>query len=353
MGILKKLFAVAFGTIAGFALVEGGARVWIRIAPPKILKNQEETVLYQPHHHLSYEIAPNAPSMLMRGPHNSLGFRGPELEARKSDVFRIICIGGSTTYGTRNVNESECWPRILESMLSARGIAVEVINAGVPAYTSAECLQLLREKALPLDPDLVILYMGANDIMPRFAPDFRSDYSHYRRTWKKPEMPAPPEPGPLAIVNLMKTRTEPRAPVKALRAMTSKPYREVPEVERAAWARSNTLTFQRNMRTMVDACRGAGSSVLLATQSYAASRIVEGFGELRAQFFREGLPQNSAVVREVARQTNAPLIDFEKDPIPLQGFDDYVHHNAFGSHAVAAAVSRAIIEKSLLQRRPR
>jgi len=45
------------------------------------------------------------------------------------------------------------------------GVSIEVINAAVGGYTSAENLRNLKYRVLPLDPDLVIYYEANNEIV--------------------------------------------------------------------------------------------------------------------------------------------------------------------------------------------
>jgi lysophospholipase L1-like esterase len=129
---------------------------------------------------LGYVNSPNhnvgSPSTL----HNSLGFKGREFSVRKaSDTKRIVAIGASTTYGQR-VGPDDAYPGQLESQLRASGTNVEVINGGVPGYVSINNLRFYRERVLPLEPDLVVVYQGRNDVLPQAYNGFVSDYSHYR-----------------------------------------------------------------------------------------------------------------------------------------------------------------------------
>jgi lysophospholipase L1-like esterase len=96
---------------------------------------------------------------------NSLGFRGPEFRPTKPNgTFRIVCLGGSSTFGYRN-GDGGTYPFLLEKILrQASGDAgIEVINAGFPYYNSASVLALLREEISRYDPDVVTLYSAFND----------------------------------------------------------------------------------------------------------------------------------------------------------------------------------------------
>ena len=100
---------------------------------------------------------------------NSEGFRGAEFSKDKpDDTFRIITVGGSTTFGA-GVTEENAWPRILEKKLQniSEGKNIEVINAGIPAIASFAESKLVKEKLIHLEPDLIIVYDGANDVACR------------------------------------------------------------------------------------------------------------------------------------------------------------------------------------------
>ena len=97
---------------------------------------------------------------------NSLGYRGPYFKKNKSpDTFRIVAMGGSTTAG---MYENELtYPRLLERMLN-RAVTgkqkIEVINAGVWGYTSCQVMKRYKKEIVDLEPDVILLMSGWNDI---------------------------------------------------------------------------------------------------------------------------------------------------------------------------------------------
>lgn len=116
---------------------------------------------------------------------NSLGFRGPDVEVPKPlGRFRIVCLGGSTTYSD-GVGDEDAYPLLLEKLLrKARpDLDIEVVNAGVPSYTSAESLANLAFRCLDLEPDAIVVYQGVNDYRPRVYKNFDSAYFHWRKVW--------------------------------------------------------------------------------------------------------------------------------------------------------------------------
>ncbi|MCO6438650.1 MAG: hypothetical protein J5J06_16275 [Phycisphaerae bacterium] len=104
-------------------------------------------------------------------------------EKKPDDVFRVVCLGGSTTFLG--------YPAKLEDALRAlfeeRGLRLEVVNAACISWTSAESLINLTMRCLPLDPDLVIVLHATNDGWPAFGRDYRQDYAHWRARLARPE----------------------------------------------------------------------------------------------------------------------------------------------------------------------
>jgi len=95
---------------------------------------------------------------------NALGLRSPEL--RTDGARRILAIGDSTTWGWR-VAQDESYPAVLQAALDARGGPgrFEVVNAGVPGYTSYQGLLYLRDRGLALAPHTVVATYGFNDVI--------------------------------------------------------------------------------------------------------------------------------------------------------------------------------------------
>ena len=97
---------------------------------------------------------------------NPLGFRGAPFDAQKpNNTIRIACVGASTTFCAESSKDETAWPAQLQRILNERyETNFEVVNAGVPGYMIEESLVNLRERVLPLNPDLVIVYHANNDM---------------------------------------------------------------------------------------------------------------------------------------------------------------------------------------------
>jgi lysophospholipase L1-like esterase len=120
-----------------------------------------------PNSPLPLRLRPNAHGFMLNCPIsiNSQGFRGPEIPPVKGDTYRIVALGESTTFGMTLQPGDLPWPEVLEQIIRKRlktRRPVEVINAGVPAYTVTDSLYRLPRDILPLKPDLLISYHGVN-----------------------------------------------------------------------------------------------------------------------------------------------------------------------------------------------
>lgn len=98
---------------------------------------------------------------------NNLGFRGPDITLPKPPgIFRIVCIGGSTT--AEGETGEMTYPAMLEKKLRRylKTDAVEVINGGIYGMNSEGEIRRLPDY-IALQPDLIIHYNVVNDIRDR------------------------------------------------------------------------------------------------------------------------------------------------------------------------------------------
>jgi len=98
---------------------------------------------------------------------NNEGFRGPEIQKEKpDDTYRIFMVGGSTTFGYGTSSDQDTLPALLQEKFNQVNLEkrVEVINAGINGYNSVDELNLVKNKLVHYDPDLVIIFDGSNDM---------------------------------------------------------------------------------------------------------------------------------------------------------------------------------------------
>lgn len=95
---------------------------------------------------------------------NAFGLRMREITLGKPpDTVRVAVMGDSCTFGWM-VREEDAYPRVLERLLNENSPRrCEVLNFGVPGYTSYHGLQQYQRLVKSFAPDILILAYGFND----------------------------------------------------------------------------------------------------------------------------------------------------------------------------------------------
>ena len=173
------MFSVMLVIITGTVLVAEYAaryREGHRESPPDYFPT-----VYYPHRRLRYGLTPNV-DYYGWFKINSHGFRGREFSQKKPPgVFRIVCVGGSTTFDGGSVGKSLPWPEVLESELRRLlgTDTVEVLNLGIGGATSLDSLIDLQMRGLSFEPDLVIVYQTHNDLIYSIPQPYKEYSSLY------------------------------------------------------------------------------------------------------------------------------------------------------------------------------
>lgn len=89
-----------------------------------------------------------------------------------SAPIRVACLGGSTTFGT-GVTDIDTWPALLQKKL---GLEYEVINYGVPGYSTAENIIQMALVVPEHAPQIVLFYEGWNDLRNYHQENLGVDY---------------------------------------------------------------------------------------------------------------------------------------------------------------------------------
>lgn len=157
----------------------------------RILRGKENVQLVRTQNtigqaYLLYICAPNYSHPLNGPQHNADGYRGKAVPLeRRPGVLRVLCLGGSTTYGWAVPLPSQSYPAVLEELLRAKLPAdytdVEVINGGLPFATSAEILTHYHFKYHYYRPDIVVINEGGNDAQGYTLPYYHPDNSNWRQ----------------------------------------------------------------------------------------------------------------------------------------------------------------------------
>jgi lysophospholipase L1-like esterase len=331
----RKIVYAAATVVFFTLLLEGGARLALLAlgpgdAPLRVGFRQETTPLFRPDPDLFFRLRPglrieqakNTRMIDVRT--NSLGLRGPELSVVKPErTFRVLAVGDSCTFGSGSRTD-QTYPWKLQEILRAEHpeLGVEVVNAGVPGYTSYQARRYLEVEGFRLAPDAVVIAVGFNDAATA-RPTGKRWFSHARFLSDVEYAAALRRQSRLAIVRLARRlRQDAGTDVTASRQAVGK-------------IRVAAVEYRENLTVMIDACRSRGilPAVVvwpIATQA-GLPRALEREGDVVA---------NQRTAREVARDLAVPLVDLE----PLMAtrpelFLDEIHLKPEGYAAVARAVA--------------
>jgi len=176
-GTTRRFLGISLYVLWLVCLLEGGSALALRLKTGEWHWKPTDPSIFDPHPWLVGVPRPGV-TVEQGGKvihHNSLGLRGREITPRKPGMPRVVTLGGSTTYCT-GVSEGETWPEELERRLDP---AVQVVNLGVPGYTTVEHLIQTALNLSDLHPDVAIYYEGWNDLLNAHIENLRSDYSDF------------------------------------------------------------------------------------------------------------------------------------------------------------------------------
>lgn len=287
-----------------------------------------ESFRIMPHHYLNYRLTPNFRKGLTS--HNSLGYRNNEFPLQKKDgAYRIVALGGSSTYTELVEDNDKTFTSVLERLLRDEyGYdSIEVINAGVPGYNSWESLINLAFRIPDLEPDLVIIYHGTNDVQTRFVKPsaYRGDNSGWRKQWRFPAVPLWEQSCLLRILSRRLGYSH-QAVIETLVDSPTSYYRdENPEL---VLKKNPPVYFQRNLENMIAIAKEQDIQIMLATWAY--SPYFRDYAAL--PFFQSAFDHHNEIIREIATAHEVPMFDFAAlMPKDSQYWADGRHVNEAGA----------------------
>lgn len=272
--------------------------------------------------------------------HNALGFRGREIAVPKPPgVFRIVCLGGSTTYSDAVARPEESFPAEMAAFLrTATGNhGVEVVNAGIAGATSAEVVQTVAFRVWRLDPDVLLLHTGINDANALHMGGGRPDYTYGREPFVLPRYASPDR---LALWS------------PAYRALFTRMWLPV----RACWGfnvdgrqgsdeMADPAPYRANLETIIHSARGRGVGVFLVNEQALPESGYDGAGD-------SPLGRMRAVNAALSARYGLPLCNYETFACPREHWVDGVHLDAAGCRLKAAFIGRWISKSGAIPPKP-
>lgn len=351
----SKLRIALGATLVALGLGEGLAR--LLPLPHLALTNlviDEDRRMLVPHPYLAY--APNASKRIVTRngkqtfTHNALGFRGPEItRAKPEGVFRIVACGGSSTYGKGPSADEHTWPFLLEKALEAQfpGRNFEVVNAGTFGYSTFETLINLSLRIVSLDPDLVLIYHGINDVRlwtwkPGPVPDNTNWRAVYPTQLASRGIDRWLEKSRLYLV-WRRYHTDYWPHSTQLATYVIRDFDTGSHMARRIPAEGPAL-FERNLRSIVGIARSHGIPVAFGTQAFHPD-------DYKRPSDREGQETTWRILKELGAELGVPVADLAAQmPIQRQLFTNEVHFSDDGTRVLAGLWKRFLVQSGLLDR---
>jgi len=143
--------------------VVGAAPVVAPIAKGRFQLSPNPKIGYEPIPNVGYD-GKSLEFFQYRGTSNRRGYRGPAYsDAKPPGIYRIAVFGDSVTEGIGIDDYEDLYTAKLERKLREAGVDAQVMNFGVSGYNTQQEVETLKDKAVRLDPDLVLLAYSLND----------------------------------------------------------------------------------------------------------------------------------------------------------------------------------------------
>jgi lysophospholipase L1-like esterase len=286
---------------------------------------------------------------------NSLGMRGPETTREKPEgVYRVLCIGSSTTYGTGATQDDRTYPARLQQLLQraadegrARpGLRYEVLNGGVSGYNTADSLINLELRLLELQPDAVLTYDAANDGRLIQMKGFLPDFSHARRPPPLMEISALERflLGNVRTYARLVRGTDPEQQVGAVANWVFVPGSDKLAIPASQGVNEYGLSvYRRNLRSIVAVARAAGAEPLFQTFAVRSREAEEARGRLPF------IDRANQVVHELGAELGVGVVPVAEQLTGQEAlYDDWIHFDDKGELRHAQVIAEHAAAHGLL-----
>ncbi len=310
------------------------------------------TAGYAPHPHTIFRRPP-APGVV-----NAEGFKDAQWTlARTRGVPRILCLGGSTTESGNDAGLQGSFPFFLGAILRERlGREVEVLNAGMSGWNSAELVAAWFLDLIDFRPDLVVIHEAVNDVEPRGHQGFRRDYSHYRHAF----VPLAYDPLTrwLAAHSDLWLWLVGRDGPPTIQDMTVFPDHPPYGFDGVRFPPGTLEPYRRNLRSIGESVLAEGGTLALMTLVYDTrydARPQEAKDVWPTRQFRVGIREHNQVMRELAAAHGWLLCDLEALERERMDewapwFRDLVHVEPEGNRRKAERLAQTLIEQGFFAR---
>jgi lysophospholipase L1-like esterase len=270
---------------------------------------------------------------------NAQGLRHDRpIEDKPAGRFRIVCVGDSVTFGYRiplvfpdnpdvyDRNDAP-YPGRLERMLRAQhpDRDVEVIALAVPGYSSFQGRELLEATIGWLEPDVVIICFGFNDVALRPEPD------------------AVVMAADIVSTTLRRVMSSSQTLLHLWRWYGDRTARQPATDPREPGPRVSQPDYVANVAAMADLAKEHGAAVLVVGAVYRDRITNPPEARLMASY--------RSALREAMRRADVPYLQIDElteDTAGLGLFGEHIHPNSDGHQVMAERILAALRDRGLL-----
>ena len=262
---------------------------------------------------------------------NSDGMRGDEILNEKKGL-RILAIGNSCTFGW-GVRQEEIWTTKLKNELSKTipNKNIEIINCGVPGYSSHQGRKYFEQELLKYKPDIILVMFGWND----------------QWTAGKNISDAEQEAPNIIIISLQNifSKLKIYQLFRKIILSTTEKEQVIPLDQVTGKRRVSQKEFFLNLRSIVKTAKENSITAILMVPPVAS--IENYFPEKTSRFHKNHLSYQQQVI-SAAKYEDILFVDhqltFDKyDDLFSNPSDDPIHFNSKGHSVFTDAVKETLI----------
>lgn len=307
-------FAEAAGALVYFLKYSPEARAAVDVTLGVRAAHTNSVLRYLPHPYFNYVGNPDYRDAAGRRVHHTMGIRATSADtsrAAPAETVRIVALGGSTTYGIFAEDPAMIWPELVGRHIAQSGLDVEVINAGLPNYTTFEMIGFAAMWLPELDADIVLLHTGFNDAFAvGFEDEGGADNRHFRHAWSHRPLPRPVRIAMRRsyLLRALGTGWLQRSGHQVGDQTPAIQYPIPPDDEvRRNVAVATGRYFRRNLETLILLCRRAGSEPVLVNMPI--NPRFEETGHVYYEPVSEAVIRNNGIMAEAAARHGLTLVD--------------------------------------------
>lgn len=279
--------------------------------------------------------------------------------AKEDSVYRIIFLGGSTTFGEVE-NPDSTYPALLEKSINSKlsnitnkYSKVECLNCGLPSGTSAEILTHYAFKLSYLKANLVVIHAGLNDAATYlFTADgsYQPDYGTCRA----------PYPSGIRLSPAVRCLFRSKAVAYFLLRFVYNSYvgggaeeniffKAAPEVSWFTYGNDSIFSpnynaFYNNVKNVITLAKQKQQAVLLVTEVINPVRQKSSLPDSSMNIVTKGLQKHTAFMQQLSVEYSTPFCQLPDSVFTENTFlpGDVIHLNGTGEALKAQNIEKAL-----------